>query len=810
MYSQVNLKSVRGFTLRGSRIFGQRPTTGRSGMTVLDKGFTLIELLVVMSIIALMASLILASLAGMRKKGRDARRQSDLHQIQVAIEMYRNDNQLPATPGSQKLSDVVGFPTSTLPRDPLTGESYGYVATKLVGGENILCTSIPCTGYAVIGGMESEKPEDSVLLVKNSGNVVASSTPRGTVSMDVVFSPIASSTSGGTGTSTGGTSLAGVAWAAVPTPGPVQEAWDDVAFGAGLYVALGGMGSDKGVMTSPDGITWTPRSTPKGWYWESLAYGSSTFVAVAYGNSSNLYQSSKVMTSPDGITWTLRDAGVTAGWTSVEYTGTQFVAVSDDWWTNPSVMTSPDGITWTPQGNAVNQSKYSLTYGGGLLVAGGDGEIYTSGNGGVDWATRAVPLNLDGYNSEIHAVAYGSSTFVALSEYCDSKDCAIISTDGGVTWTRSVLPFVEAASSIVYDGTAFIVGNSWNTKFARSIDNGNTWSLVTAPGTADAMIYAGGKFVTVKTWGDNQAVMTSTDGITWTLRSTPTYERWEDVAYGAGTFVAVSGSGRNTGVMTSADGYNWTMRTTPTAHGWSSVAYGNGQFVATSHDNSNTAIATSPDGITWTTRTTPAGYNWWGVAYGNGTWVVTTVNKVATSPDGITWTLRSAPSNWWGPITFANGKFVAAAIRTSANNHLTSNGVMTSTDGISWTVPPAPAVPESKGITYGNGKFVVVGGTSYSGGEQTVLVSSDATTWTLQGDTDIFWLDVAFGDGNFAAVTYNGDPLFAAMSPDGSTWTPQTTDELGSSGVVYGNGVFVAVNGSGKGTDVMVAVPPTP
>ncbi|MFA4890514.1 MAG: type II secretion system protein [Candidatus Paceibacterota bacterium] len=53
-----------------------------------NKGFTLIELLVVIAIIGILSSVVLASLNSARKKSRDARRISDLKQIQLALEMY--------------------------------------------------------------------------------------------------------------------------------------------------------------------------------------------------------------------------------------------------------------------------------------------------------------------------------------------------------------------------------------------------------------------------------------------------------------------------------------------------------------------------------------------------------------------------------------------------------------------------------------------------------------------------------------------------------------------------------------------------
>lgn len=57
-----------------------------------SKGFTLIELLVVISIISLLSSVIFAGLSGARVKSRDARRSSDIKQIQNALELYRNTN----------------------------------------------------------------------------------------------------------------------------------------------------------------------------------------------------------------------------------------------------------------------------------------------------------------------------------------------------------------------------------------------------------------------------------------------------------------------------------------------------------------------------------------------------------------------------------------------------------------------------------------------------------------------------------------------------------------------------------------------
>ena len=56
------------------------------------KGFTLVELLVVISIIGILSSLSTASVNIARKKSRDAKRQSDISQVQLALYLYFDDN----------------------------------------------------------------------------------------------------------------------------------------------------------------------------------------------------------------------------------------------------------------------------------------------------------------------------------------------------------------------------------------------------------------------------------------------------------------------------------------------------------------------------------------------------------------------------------------------------------------------------------------------------------------------------------------------------------------------------------------------
>lgn len=101
-----------------------------------QKGFTLIELLVVIAIIGILSSVVLASLNSARKKSRDARRISDLKQIQLALEMYADAN---GSVYPEALSSLVPTYLPSTPVDPLnTGNNvYKYAGVQVSGS----CTS---------------------------------------------------------------------------------------------------------------------------------------------------------------------------------------------------------------------------------------------------------------------------------------------------------------------------------------------------------------------------------------------------------------------------------------------------------------------------------------------------------------------------------------------------------------------------------------------------------------------------------------------------------------------------------------------
>ena len=296
-------------------------------------------------------------------------------------------------------------------------------------------------------------------------------------------------------------------------------------------------------------------------------------------------------------------------------------------------------------------------------------------------------------------------------------------------------------------------------------------------------------------------------GSGWVLRSAADALFWNGICYGGGLFVAVS-QGTSGRVMTSPDGINWTLRNTP--FGGNAVAFGNGMYVT----GASFGVMASSDAINWSAVTAPSA-TWRSIAYGNGQFVAvssggTTAPEVMTSPDGINWTARTTLTDGAGPrrwrdVVYANGIWVAVADGAPGSGYAPK--IMTSPDGITWTGRSTPQVDGIDGlgefpgwytVAYGNGKFVC--GPIY--GER-VITSADGITWTFANPVNkssgaaVDWEDIAFGNGIFAGLTY-GAPEGIVTSSDGISWTytaaPQESDWRG---ICFGDGKFVAVSFDG-------------
>ena len=124
-----------------------------------SRAFTLIELLVVIAIIGILTSIVMANLSSARSKARDAKRISDIGQIQLALELYYDRcKQYPASgtgEGAVTLSTgfnnncttvtpaiTLGSYISQIPSSPSPGSYTYYVDNRASPSDYVLSVAL--------------------------------------------------------------------------------------------------------------------------------------------------------------------------------------------------------------------------------------------------------------------------------------------------------------------------------------------------------------------------------------------------------------------------------------------------------------------------------------------------------------------------------------------------------------------------------------------------------------------------------------------------------------------------------------------
>jgi len=124
-------------------------------MKKFTRGFTLIELLVVIAIIGILASIVLVSLNGARKKGQDTRVISDVQQTRTALESGYNSSAYPDLPLVNNTAGVVTYVNNTVDYASLLAlkndASSQQGSITVIGGPNVAYA----TAYAIYGQLVS-------------------------------------------------------------------------------------------------------------------------------------------------------------------------------------------------------------------------------------------------------------------------------------------------------------------------------------------------------------------------------------------------------------------------------------------------------------------------------------------------------------------------------------------------------------------------------------------------------------------------------------------------------------------------------
>jgi len=568
------------------------------------------------------------------------------------------------------------------------------------------------------------------------------------------------------------TSTNGTTW--VSQTSPAANPWTSVCWSPELrlFVAVASSGTSQ-AMTSPDGITWTARTTSSG-MWTSVCWSPDLllFVAVSQGGTYN------AMSSPDGITWTARTAS-SVTWISVCWSSELdlFVAVANTG-TN-RIMYSSTGITWTSgptTGDANGWMSVCWSPELRLFVAVasvGTNRVMYSSNG-VSWTLGPTTGDANGW----YNVCWSPDVrmFVAVATTGSNKT---MTSSDGITWTTKVSSSETNSWNAVCWSPALrefvaVGSGTSNCVMTYTIPSNDPVNVVAPTAVTNGLS-------TNSISSTSQALSPAIASSQWTLRrSANEANLWSSMCWSPELrlFVAVAVTGANR-IMYSPDGINWTLGpTTGDANNWRSVCWSPKLrlFVAVANGGTNRVMYSS-NGTTWTLVASATETNEWrSVCWSPELRLFLAVastgtNLVMYSSDGITWTSVTTNSNEWRSVCWSPEMrlFVAVAITGT-------NRIMYSSNGTTWTVGPTTgnanqwyAVCWSPELSM----FVAVAGS----GANRIMYSSDGVNWTLGPTTldaialqNICWspemrLFVAVADVGTCRICYSSDGINWTIGP---------------------------------------------
>lgn len=316
-------------------------------------------------------------------------------------------------------------------------------------------------------------------------------------------------------------------------------------------------------ITIDGGVTVAGLPTPGGtnWYfYEDVAYGNGRFVAVTrIGQLVGSPLASTVgIYSAQGTGWTSMTMP-SAEWSTVAYGDNKFVATSS----GTAAAYSSDGISWTSSTLPASQLWQTLAYGAGLWVTCGNSSTYATSTDAITWTSRTLP---GGGSYNISAMTYANGYFVAL----DQNGSSLRSSDG-ITWTTSGVSNKPLPDCF-------------------------------------GITYGDGRYVAVSQNTGTFETCDSTDGLVWTQRTGASVNvYWTDVVYGNNQFVAVGwdNTASKAEVMTSTNGINWTLGSLAVSGIWNNIAFGPGMYegyVIVGYADGGAGpgqVSVSRDGVTW-------------------------------------------------------------------------------------------------------------------------------------------------------------------------------------------------------------------
>ncbi len=289
----------------------------------------------------------------------------------------------------------------------------------------------------------------------------------------------------------------------------------------GLFVAVGG--GDKHVstiLTSKDGLSWTPQKSGFLGVLAGVTWGDNEFVAVG--------ENGLIITSPDGIVWTKQESNTNSTLARITWSGTQYAVLgfeSLDYPPNP-LLVSSDGNNWVVQNkNYVLQGiKWVGTQ---YLLVGSSMENDTNfiwrSSDGINWITEPEQFDSDALES----IGWNNN-----DQYIIGADTTVFVSGDAINWSGGYPVPPYAFGSIVWDGERYIASAENDYTGGGGIlisSDGINWTTVyNSSSLLAGLAWNGARYVVVDEAG---GISTSADGVNWALTARfPTH--LEDVAFG--------------------------------------------------------------------------------------------------------------------------------------------------------------------------------------------------------------------------------------------------------------------------------------
>jgi len=411
--------------------------------------------------------------------------------------------------GGQKTDRRIYTPTAgasvtvTVP----SGGSGGAAKSSLSGAEfSVISATLPYTSSNVIGYDQLKLINNKIVYVQSysssqsyvvdpfNGATNYNTASLQSIAWDGTNYVAVGQISGATSAVYKGTTIGGMSdTTASPAAYPLNVI--DYCSTIGLFATAATNGA---IYTSPNGMTWTNRTSPFGSYVYHINNNGTYFVAVGAGG--------KIAKSTDGITWSLQTSGTTDDLCRVVWSATRSLWVATG--LNSRVLTSPDGAAWTSRtyGGAATDL-YTLAEAGGTFYASQphNGNMRTSTDGTTwnVWST-ATPVSagvtLVACAGSGGSLIYARRDVTAGQNFLQSNSVmpGVIGTSSGSTSFGTYLVATAGAGGLVTgaqgaNGTTGAGGGGYGAYFHSSGSSGNSAQpFLTIPNNGGAIGASGG------------------------------------------------------------------------------------------------------------------------------------------------------------------------------------------------------------------------------------------------------------------------------------------------------------------------------